>query len=76
MKETEMVKKKDSKPTSGSRVETTPSSSLTASPSGGSTPLNVCNTQATDWYKVHLPFKNPHFKVSKGNPTLSLIKLL
>jgi len=57
-----MVKRKDSKPISGSRVEATPSSSLTASPSGGSTPLNVCNTQTTDWYKVHLPFKNPHFK--------------
>ena len=56
-----MVKRKDSKlPTAKTE---TPVSSVNASPSGGSTPLNTANIQTTDWYKVKVPFKNPNFKV-------------
>ena len=57
-----MVKRKDSRSTPKTE---TPVSSVTASPSGGSTPLNTANIQTTDWYKVKVPFKNPSFKVTK-----------
>lgn len=60
---TKMVKRRDSR-TNQAKPESTPSSSVATSPSGASTPVSAAASNAVDWNKVKVSFKNPSFKVS------------